>query len=109
MAVVGSAGGSVSFEDAQHAARICVVRALAVMRQQLGTLERIEQFLRLTVFVHCTAEFTRQSEVADAASDILHALFSTAGGHTRSSVGVLQLPKGATVEIDLVAAIKPAH
>ena len=105
VAVTGCAGSETSFEDAQQAARICVVRALVVMRQALGSLDRVEQLLRMTVFVHSAADFTRQSEVADAASEILHGLFGSAGGHTRSSVGAVQLPKGATVEIDLIAAI----
>jgi enamine deaminase RidA (YjgF/YER057c/UK114 family) len=47
------------------------------------------------------------SEVADGASDLLHEVLGDAGRHTRTSVGVYQLPKNAAVEVDLVAAVTP--
>ena len=49
VAVCGSAGGTATLEAAQHAARICAVRALAVMRQTLGSLEAVERLLAMTV------------------------------------------------------------
>lgn len=107
VAVTGRVGAETSFEDAKRAAQICVVRALAIMRQTLGSLERIEKVLRMTVYVQSAADFTFQSEVADAASEILYSLLEPQGGHTRSAVGVFQLPKNASVEIDLVAAVSP--
>ncbi len=109
VAVTGSAGDTVSFEAAQHAARLCAVRALTVMHQTVGTLDAIERLLSMTVYVHSAPDFTRQSEVADAASALLHDLLGTAGQHARSAVGVLQLPKNATVEIDLRAAIRRSN
>jgi enamine deaminase RidA (YjgF/YER057c/UK114 family) len=75
------------------------------LRQALGSLNRIERMLRLGVFVHSSADFTRQSEVADAASDLLHEVFGSCGGHARTAVGVCQLPKNAAVEIELTVAI----
>lgn len=50
--------------------------------------------------------FTQQSEVADGASEVLFAVLGEAGAHTRTSVGVLQLPKNATVEVDLIASVR---
>ena len=103
--VTGTAGQSVTLEQAQLAAKICVIRALALLRNQLGSLSKIKQVLRITVYVHSAHDFTQQSEVADGASDILFRVLKEAGRHTRTSVGVAQLPKGATVELDLIAAI----
>ncbi len=105
VAVTGRAGDSASLDEARRAAAICVTRALAILRQRLGSLDRIAKVLRMTVYVQSAADFTQQSEVADAASDILYEVLAPVGGHTRTSVGVFQLPKNATVEIDLVAAI----
>lgn len=105
VAVVGRVGAEASLEDGKRAARICAVRALAIMRQSLGCLSRIKKVLRVTVYVQSAADFTQQSEVADAASEILYSVLSPSGGHTRTSVGVYQLPKNAAVEIDLLAAI----
>ncbi|MEI7611727.1 MAG: RidA family protein [Betaproteobacteria bacterium] len=105
--VTGRVGAETSFEEAERAAQICILRALGILQQTLGTLDRIDKVLRLTVYVQSAADFTRQSEVADAASDILYSLLGTHGAHTRTSVGVFQLPKNGSVEIDLVAALVP--
>jgi enamine deaminase RidA (YjgF/YER057c/UK114 family) len=83
------------------------MRALVLLRQSLGSLDRIAQLLRVTVYTQSAADFTQQSEVADAASDLLHTVLGAAGTHTRTSVGVAQLPKNAAVELDLIAAVTP--
>lgn len=105
--VTGRAGSDVSLAQAQLAARVCAMRALVLLRQSLGSLDRIAQILRVTVYTQSAADFTQQSEVADAASELLHTVLGTAGTHTRTSVGVAQLPKNAAVELDLIAAVTP--
>ncbi len=106
--VCGRVGETVTLDQARHAARVAVLRALALLRRELGTLSRVAVVLRLTVFVQSASDFTQHSEVADGASDLLHEVLGEAGRHTRTSVGVHQLPKDAAVEIDLVAAVLPA-
>jgi enamine deaminase RidA (YjgF/YER057c/UK114 family) len=104
--VVGRVGAEVSLHEAQLAARICAMRALALLRQSLGTLDKLRQLLRVGVYVQSTESFTQQSEVADAASEVFHSVLGPAGVHTRTSIGVYQLPKSAAVELDLVAAVE---
>jgi len=104
----GRVGQELTLEQARHGAAVSTLRALAILRQQLGSLGRVERILRVTVFVQSADGFTQQSEVADACSEILYTVFAPHGGHTRSSVGVWQLPKNAAVEIDMVAAVRPA-
>lgn len=103
--VTGRVGAEVSVAEAQRAAKVCTMRALALLRQELGSLGRVQRILRITVFVQCAQDFTQQSEVADGASEVLYAVLGDAGVHTRTSVGVYQLPKNAAVEIDLIAAV----
>lgn len=103
--VTGRAGAETSLAQAQLAAKVCVLRALALLRQAAGSLDRVHKVLRISVFVQSAADFTQQSEVADGASEILYAVLGEAGQHTRTSVGVYQLPKNATVEIDLIAVV----
>ena len=98
-------GVGVSLADAQIAAQICAMRALALLRQSLGSLDRVDKILRISVYVQSAENFTQQSEVADGASAVLYAVLGAAGVHTRTSVGVYQLPKNAAVEIDLIAAV----
>lgn len=101
----GRVGSQVSLAEAQHAAQISALRCLALIRQKIGSLEGIEAILRMTVFVNSADGFTQQSEVANGASHILHSVLGDAGLHTRTSVGVYQLPKNAPVEIDLIAVV----
>jgi enamine deaminase RidA (YjgF/YER057c/UK114 family) len=103
--VTGRVGEQVTLAQAQLAAKVCAMRALVLLQRKLGSLEKIRQVLRITVYTQSAADFTQQSEVADGASELLHFVLGEAGKHTRTSVGVYQLPKNASVELDLVASV----
>jgi len=104
--VTGAAGDQTDLSRAQLGAKICILRALALLQRSLGSLERVKAVPSISVFVQSARHFTQQSEVADGASEILFKVLGSAGAHTRTSVGVLQLPKNATVEISLVATVE---
>ncbi|PXW22890.1 RidA family protein [Paraburkholderia caballeronis] len=106
---VGVVGADLSLDDARRAATVSTLRALALVRGTLGTLAGVVSAPRITVFVRSAPDFTQQSEVADGASEALYAVLGPIGIHTRTSVGVLQLPKGAAVEIDFVFGIGSNH
>lgn len=72
----------------------------------LGYSRGATRVLRVTVFVQSAQGFTQQSEVAHGASEVLYAVLGETGVHTRTSVGVYQLPKSAAVELDLIAAVE---
>jgi enamine deaminase RidA (YjgF/YER057c/UK114 family) len=103
--VTGAVGADLSLTQAQLGARVCIMRALALLKQSLGSLDHIGAILRISVYVQSAPSFTQQSEVADGASDLLKEVLGAAGVHARTSVGVLQLPKSAAVEIDLIAVV----
>ena len=102
----GRAGADASLAHAQKAAKVSAVRALAVLRKAAGNLDRIAAIPHVSVFTQCAEAFTQQSEVADGASEVLVAVLGEAGRHTRTSIGVYQLPKNATVELELVATLR---
>jgi enamine deaminase RidA (YjgF/YER057c/UK114 family) len=94
---------------------LCV---LALLRQRPGSLDRMKRISGMTVW--SATDFTQQSEVTDAASelcfrialqscasDLFYAIFSTARAHTRTLAGVYQLPKDAAVELEMITAIHP--
>ena len=99
----GRAGLDVTLAQAQLAARICAMRALALLQRAFGSLEKIGALPKVNVYVQCADGFTQQSEAADAASELLLAILGADGAHARTSVGAFQLPKNAAVELDLVA------
>ena len=91
--IQGALGADVTLEAGQMAAKICVMRAIALLLKHLGSLDRVQKILRISVYVQSSASFTQQSEVSDGASEVLYSVFGDAGVHSRTSVGVLQLPK----------------
>ena len=105
--VTGRVGTAVSLESARLAAQICVMRALTLLQRECGSLARVQAVLQIAVYVQSAENFTQQSEVADAASDLLVQFLGANGTHARTSVGVYQLPKNASVELDMVAKLSP--
>ena len=104
--VTGKVGAEVALEVARGEARICILQGLACLRQALGTRDRVERVLKVTGFVASAPGFNAQPKVIDAASDLLVEVFSDAGRHARSAVGVAELPRNTCVEIELVVACK---
>lgn len=105
--VTGKVGSEVTVEHAREAARLCVIQALAVMKQALGSLDRLERILKLTGFVASAPQFNLQPKVIDAASELLVEVFGDGGRHARSAVGVAELPRNVSVEIELIAGLRP--
>ena len=98
---LGKVGGTLSVEDGQAAARLCGLNLLAQVKAACGgDLDRVKACVKLTVFVNCGADFTRQPEVANGASELMAAVFGDAGRHSRSAVGAGSLPRGVAVEVD---------
>jgi enamine deaminase RidA (YjgF/YER057c/UK114 family) len=102
----GQVGADVTIEHAIEAAQQCAVNILAQVKAALGSLDRVEQVVRLGVFVACSNNFTHQPEVANGASDLMVAVFGDAGKHVRAAVGTNALPRGACVEVEATFAVK---
>jgi len=94
-----------SLEHAQKAAKLCAINALAQIKSELGSLDKISKILRVSGFVNSEPDFTDQPKVINAASDLLFEIFGEKGQHSRIAVGVASLPLGATVEIDMIVEI----
>lgn len=102
----GKVGEAVSIEQAQQAARIAVLNALAAAQSVVGSLDRVGQVVRLTGYVASAAGFTDQPKVVNGASALLRDLFGEAGVGARSAVGMSELPLGAPVEIELILEVR---
>jgi enamine deaminase RidA (YjgF/YER057c/UK114 family) len=105
ISATGKVGSQLTLEQAQQAARLCIINALGAIQAQMGTLEQLTGIIRLEVFVNSAPGFTNQAQVANAASELLHEIFGTAGQHARLAVGVAELPLNSPVEIALIATL----
>ena len=101
----GKVPKDVSLTDAADGAAIAVLNGLAAAAQIAGGLDAISRVVRVCVYVNSSPGFTEQPKVANGASDLLMKIFGEAGRHTRSAVGVAELPLNAPVEVELVVEI----
>ena len=100
----GKVGAEVDLESAREAARLCALNALSQLKAALSSLDAVERILKVTGFVASAPGFHGQPLVVDAASDLLVDVFGDSGRHTRSAIGVAELPRGVPVEIEMIAA-----
>ena len=101
----GKVPNDLTIEEAQKAAKLCIINALAQIRDKLGNLDKISKIVRVSGFVNSSPEFTDQPKVINGASELLYEIFGQKGQHTRIAVGVSSLPLNSAVEIDLIAEI----
>ena len=102
----GKVGGTVTIEEARDAAKATALSMLATVRAALGSLDRVRQIVKVFGMVNCAPGFNRTPEVIDGCSDVLVAIFGDAGRHTRSAVGMAELPFDICVEIEMVLQVE---
>jgi enamine deaminase RidA (YjgF/YER057c/UK114 family) len=101
----GRLGAEVSLEDGAAAARRGALQALAALKAELGSLDRIARIVKLTVWVASTDDFTDQPKVGNGASDVLGEIFGDPGKHARAAVAAPVLPLGVPVEVEVLAEV----
>jgi enamine deaminase RidA (YjgF/YER057c/UK114 family) len=102
----GLLGQNVEIEEANKAARICTLNALAAIKGVIGDLDRIKQIIRVVGYVASVPTFTQQPAVVNGASELLLDIFGDIGKHARSAVGMAALPLNASVEIELTVEVE---
>src|SRR6056297_1754039 len=102
----GKVPSQVSVEDAQQAAALCAANVLRALRLKLGSLDRIENVLRITGYVNSDVDFTDAHVVINGASELVRDVFGDAGRHARTAMGVAQLPPGASTEVEMIVRVK---
>jgi len=103
--MTGIIGQDRSIEEGYAAARRCALTQLAVLRQTIGTLDRIKQVVSLNGYVNTVSSFPDSPKVINGASDLLVEVFGEVGRHVRAAVGVAALPRNAMVEIQMTVEI----
>ncbi len=106
LAFKGRLGKEVSLDNGKRAARQALANALSIVKWKLGSLDKVKQIVRMTGYVSSYPGFTDQAKVMDSASELLGDIFGESGKHSRVTVGVTDLPGGATVEVELVLEVK---
>lgn len=97
----------VSQDTAKACARQCTLNGLAVVREALGSLDRVAKVVRVGCFVASEPGFGGQPGIANEASELMLAVFGEAGRHARAAVGSVSLPLNVPVEIEFLFEVMP--
>jgi len=98
----GRVDADVSLDVAKSLARRTALQALSALAATLGSIDRIERFLRVAVYVATSPGFDRPHEVANGATELLIELFGEEGRPARIAVGMASLPLNAAVEVEFL-------
>ena len=106
--IVGKVGGEVTIEQGYEAARQTGLAILSSLKRELGTLNKISAWLRVFGMVNVAPGFVQTPLVINGFSDLILDVFGKEiGDHSRSAVGMAELPFGAPVEIEAEVEIAP--
>lgn len=103
--IKGKVGKDIDLETARQAAVHSINNCLDRLTDAIGPEGTILRILKITGFIASADGFNQQGTVIDAASEVLLERLGERGGHARSAVGVAELPHGAPVEIEMIAAV----
>ena len=104
----GKLGRDFTVEQGYQHARSVGLALLAVMRDELGSLDKVKRVVKVLGMVNGTPEFTDQPKVINGCSDLFVQVFGERGRHARSAVGMGSLPVGIPVEIECIVEVGPA-
>lgn len=103
--IIGKVPSVVDVEEAREAARMIILNRLAVIRDEIGSLDRVNRVVSLTGFVNSEPDFHNHPVVINGASELLVELFGDKGRHSRTALGAAALPLNVAVEINLIVEV----
>ena len=102
----GKLGADFTVEQGYQHARSVGLTLIAVMKETLGDLERVEEVVKVLGMVNATPDFADHPKVINGCSDLFVEVFGERGRHARSAVGMGSLPAGIPVEIEVIVAVR---
>jgi len=102
----GKIDSDISIDEGYEAARITAINQLAVLKEMLGDLRRVKRVVKVLGMVNSDPDFEQQPAVINGFSDLIVAVFGERGRHARAAVGMASLPRGQTVEIEMIVEVE---
>ena len=106
MTHVGQVGKEQTVQTGYEAAKICALNTLANIKAATGSLDSVKQFVLVNGFVNAISGFKESPAVINGASDLFAKIYGDTGKHARAAVAAAGLPKGTTVEIQVIVELK---
>lgn len=102
----GKVPTATSIETAQEAARLITLNRLAVVKDAVGSLDKIKQIVTVNGFVNSEPDFYGHPTVINGCSDLLVEIFGEKGKHSRTAMGAAALPLNVSVEINMIVEVE---
>ena len=96
---------SFSVEQGYQQARDTGLELLAVMRHELGSLDKVKRVVKVLGMVNAGPEFEDHPRVINGCSDLFVQVLGEKGKHARSAVGMGSLPMQIPVEIEVIVEV----
>jgi enamine deaminase RidA (YjgF/YER057c/UK114 family) len=103
--VKGKLGREFTIDQGYQHARAAGLALLAVMKSELGSLDKVKRVVKVLGMVNAVPEFADHPKVINGCSDLFVEVFGDAGRHARSAVGMGSLPMGIPVEIEAIVEV----
>lgn len=103
--IAGKLGDTVTLDEGYRYARMVGLGLIAVMKQELGDLDRVKNIVKVLGMVNATPSFNDHPKVINGCSDLFVEVFGEAGRHARSAVGMISLPFQIPVEIEAIVEV----
>ena len=104
--ITGKVGQDLNTDQGYQAAKITAINQLAILKKNLGSLDKINRIIKVNGYVNSTSSFSEQSKVINGYSDLMTAVFGENGKHARTSIGVISLPLQMAVEVEMIIELK---
>jgi enamine deaminase RidA (YjgF/YER057c/UK114 family) len=104
--ITGKVGKDLTIEQGYEAARLTAVAHLAVLKNELGSLNKVKRIVKVLGMVNCTEDFKDQPKVINGYSDFMVEIFGEKGKHARSAVGMVALPFNMAVEVEVIVEVE---
>jgi len=104
--ITGKVGIDLTKEEGYEAAKSIALQHLAVIKKEIGDLNKVVRIVKVLGMVNAPSDFTAHSQIINGYSDFMVKIFGEKGKHARSAVGMNSLPVNLAVEIEVIVEIR---
>ena len=104
--ITGKLGKDLDEQQGYEAARLTALIQIAVLKKELGSLNKVKRIVKVLGMVNCDGSFGNQPKVINGFSDMLVEIFGEKGKHARSAVGMAALPFNMAVEVEMIVEVE---
>ncbi|WP_028595968.1 RidA family protein [Paenibacillus assamensis] len=102
----GKLGKEFTAEEGYQFAREAAIEVLAVVKDALGTLDRVKRVVKVQGFINAVPEFEEHAKVLNGYSDLMYEVFADKGVHARSVLGAISVRDNLPIIVDSIFLVE---